>query len=185
MRSQSREPIDVEWVEGSFLMVGRRCVEAVGPLDPYLFFYWEEADFCRRAHYQGWRVILAPKAVARHYARGSTNQQNKAKIDMLQSKNYYVYKLTNPFQGFPKNFMNAFHMFLVYTKQYFFEEPSSVLFHLKVFVDVLKEINLIYKKWVRDRMGGHPPIATEESKSVSVEVIRGVHKKGDLRHLLV
>lgn len=26
-------------------MVSRRCIEAVGPLDPYLYFYWEETDF--------------------------------------------------------------------------------------------------------------------------------------------
>ncbi len=173
MKSKSSDPIDVEWAEGSFLMVSRRCVEAVGPLDPYLFFYWEETDFCRRARYQGWRVVLAPKALARHYARGSTNQQNKAIINMLQSKNYYVYKLTNPFQSFPRNFMNAFHLLLAYTKQYFLEEPSSVLFCLKVFVDVLREISLIYKKWGRDRRGGHPPMTNGEISLQDVGIISG------------
>jgi len=45
-------------LSGAFLMVSRKCVEAVGPLDPYLFFYWEETDFCRRARHLGWRVVL-------------------------------------------------------------------------------------------------------------------------------
>jgi hypothetical protein len=38
MEKRSQYPRDVEWVEGSFLMVSRRCYESVGPLDPVLFF---------------------------------------------------------------------------------------------------------------------------------------------------
>jgi GT2 family glycosyltransferase len=156
MKSQSREPIDVEWVEGSFLMVSRRCVEAVGPLDPYFFLYWEEADFCRRARHKGWRVVLVPSALARHYAGGwsACDQKNRTTANKLQTRNYYIYKLANPFKGFFVNFIAAIHLFLVNIKQYFPGQPTSVISHIRIFAKVLKEIHTIYKKWVRDRKGG-------------------------------
>jgi GT2 family glycosyltransferase len=171
MKSQSCEPIDVEWVEGSFLMVSRRCVEAVGPLDPYLFFYWEETDFCRRARYQGWRVILAPKALARHYARGSTNQQNRALVSMFQSRNYYIFKLTNPFQSFVRNFMDAIHVLLVNGKTHLRSRPSAILLEISAFARVLRDIQIIHQKWRRDRVGDHPMATMPGLESIRVKVL--------------
>ena len=173
MQSQSQQAIDVEWVEGSFLMVSRRCVEAVGPLDPYLFFYWEETDFCRRARYQGWRVVLVPSALARHYAGGwsAGDQQNLASANRLRAKNYYIYKLSDPFKGFSSNFIAAIRLLLVNIKQYFLKKPSFVLFHIRTFVWVLRDIRIIYQKWARDRAGLHPPTSNEEFSLKHVNII--------------
>jgi hypothetical protein len=94
MREGSITPIDVAWVEGSFLAVSAACIRDVGWLDPYLFFYWEEADFCRRARRRGWRVVLAPRAIARHYGGGSAaNHDNANQAKFLKSRNHYVYAL--------------------------------------------------------------------------------------------
>jgi hypothetical protein len=177
MRSQSHEPIDVEWVEGSFLMVSRHCVEAVGPLDPYLFFYWEETDFCRRARYQGWKVVLVPSALARHYAGGwsAGDPKNMMTANKLQARNYYIYKLADPFKAFSSNLIAAIHLLLVNIKQYFLKKPSFVLFHIRTFTWVLRDIRVIYQKWVRDRMGVHSPITTEEFQSTHIEVIPARH----------
>jgi len=179
MRAQSREPIDVEWVEGSFLMVSRPCVEAVGPLDPYLFFYWEETDFCRRAHHQGWRVVLIPSALARHYAGGwsAGDPKNMMTANKLQARNYYIYKLADPFKAFSSNLIAAIHLLLVNIKQYFLKKPSFVLFHIRTFAWVLRDIRVIYQKWLRDRMGGHPSTTTGEFKSINVDIIHGVNKR--------
>jgi hypothetical protein len=176
MKSQSREPIDVEWVEGSFLMVSRRCVEAVGSLDPYLFFYWEETDFCRRARHQGWKVVLVPSALARHYAGGwsAGDKQNKTKASCLQSRNYYIYQLANPFQSFTQNVKDAVHLFLVNLKANN-KGFQSLLFDIRLFGQVIRDIRTIYKKWFRDRMGEHPPITTEEFQSTRIEVIQTHH----------
>jgi GT2 family glycosyltransferase len=173
MMSKSGEAIDVEWVEGSFLMVSRRCVESVGPLDPYLFFYWEETDFCRRARHQGWRVVLVTRALARHYAGGwsAADQQNKTKANWLQSRNYYVYKLANPFQGFVRNIREALHLFLVNVKANRLGFPTSLINEIRVFAKVIREIRHIHKKWTRDLLGIHPPVTTEEFKSVNVGIM--------------
>jgi GT2 family glycosyltransferase len=175
MRSRSKEPIGVEWVEGSFLMVSRQCVEAVGPLDPYFFIYWEEADFCRRARHKGWRVVLVPSALARHYAGGSLvdGQQNLETVNQLQSRNYYIYILADPFRGFFANFIAAIHLFLVNLKQHFPKKLSYMIFHMEIFTHVIKEIRPIYKKWERDRRGGYPPVSNGEISLQDVRVISG------------
>jgi GT2 family glycosyltransferase len=173
MENRSPKPMDVEWVEGSFLMLSQRCIKAVGPLDPYLYFYWEEADFCRRARYQGWRVVLVPKALARHYAGGwsSGNKENLTEADQLKTRNYYIYKLANPSQPFMKNILEAFHLFF-FSIKISFKKPSSTIAQLKIFGKVLKEINHIYWKWIRDRRGGHPPDLRDGFSLQGLEVIQ-------------
>jgi GT2 family glycosyltransferase len=169
------ESIDVEWVEGSFLMVSRECVQSVGPLDPYLFFYWEETDFCRRARHKGWRVVLTPGALARHYAGGWSQalEENRLTANKLQSRNYYVYKLVNPFSGFTCNVVDAIHLLLVNIKQCMIEKPSLAFFHLQVFGKVLANLPTFYRKWARDRRGEHPPQLQEGMLPVEPEIIHG------------
>jgi GT2 family glycosyltransferase len=174
MMSKSREPIEVEWVEGSFVMVNRRCIEAVGPLDPYLHFYWEEADFCRRARFQGWRVALVPSAVARHFGGGSSIGDPKkiAPTNQLSMRNHYIYKLTNPFQGFSRNLLNAFYLFLVHMHYHFPKHLSMVQLHTRIFLAVLQDMRAIYYKWVRDLKGEHPPRVAAPFRDLSAEVIQ-------------
>lgn len=172
MMSKSPVPIDVEWVEGSFLMVSRLCSESVGPLDPHLKFYWEEADFCRRARYQGWRVVLVPNALARHFGGGSVNQGDGYVFNSFRERNYYIYKLTNPFQGFGKNLRDAMHLFLVNLKVNYKEFPESSLIQIRVFGEVIRGILRIYKKWAREKSGGRPSITTEEFQWIRAEVIQ-------------
>jgi GT2 family glycosyltransferase len=175
MMSRSREPIDVDWVEGSFLMVRRCCFESVGPLDPYLYFYCEETDFCRRARYKGWRVVLVPSAYARHYAGGWSvgNQQNKLTSNWLQARNYYIYHFANPFQSFWVNLVDVFHLFLVYLKAYIPQELSNAWFHISLFAKILGEIRPIYRKWSRDRRGGQPSATVAGFQSTEIKVIHG------------
>ena len=174
MQSRSPEPIDVDWVEGSFLMVSRQCVDAVGPLDPFLYFYWEEADFCRRARYRGFRVALVPNAVGRHYAGGWSvgNFHNRSTANMLQARNYYIYQLANPFQSFLFNLADAFHLFLVNVRSAFPRKISRGRSEGRVFTGVMRDIRTIHRKWNRDRRGGHPPFVQDGFSSASGKVIR-------------
>jgi GT2 family glycosyltransferase len=179
MKSKSREPIDVEWVEGSFLMVSRRCVERVGPLDPYLYFYWEEADFCRRARYKGWRVVLVPSALARHYAGGwsSADKVNKQKANWLQSRNYYIYQLANPFQSFTQNLRDGLHLFLVNMESNFPRQMPSLKSHFRIFSEVIRDIRVIHKKWARDKAGIHPRMS---NPGFSLKDVRVFYERTDI-----
>jgi len=175
MGKHSNDPMDVDWVEGSFLMVSRRCYESVGPLDPFLFFYWEEADFCRRARFQGWRVVLVPSALARHYAGGWSqgNGANWNTANHLQSRNYYIYKLANPFHGFLRNCIGALHLLLVNIKGGIAAEPGRAWFHLRVFGSLLRDIRTLYAKWNRDRAGMHPKPMREDMVTLIPDIFPG------------
>ena len=139
-------------------MVSRRCYESVGPLDPLLFLYWEEADFCRRARFHGWRVVLVPAALARHYAGGWSEAErgNRQTANYLQTRNFYIYKLANPFQNFIKNFAEAMHLLVMNIKKAFLVEPGKIYSHLRVFRGLLGDLPQIYSKWSRDRAGRQP-----------------------------
>ena len=182
MKAQSPHPIAVDWVEGSFWMVSRGCIETVGPLDPFLFFYWEETDFCRRARFRGWRVFLVPRALARHFAGGwsKAENQNRKTAASLQYRNYYIYKLANPFQGPVKNIGDALHLLLVNVKAAIFTQPGMATFHLRVFWGVLKEFRRIYEKWNRDRAGKHPAVLRDNMPSLLVQAMGGINgTRGD------
>jgi GT2 family glycosyltransferase len=175
MKTESGEAIDVDWVEGSFLMVSRRCAEAVGPLDPYLFFYCEETDFCRRARYLGWRVVLAPRALTRHYAGGWSqgSRQNTLKKNWLQNRNYYIYHLANPFQSFSRNMLETAHLFGVKVKEHLNNHSTaSIFFEMRVLLFILRNLRRVFLKWQRDRAGGKPPTTTPDLQSLRPEILR-------------
>jgi GT2 family glycosyltransferase len=175
MKSKSSETIDVEWVEGSFLMARRQCVETVGPLDPYLFFYWEEADFCRRARYRGWRVVLAPSALARHYAGGWSqgSRGNTLKKNWFQTHNYYIYHLANPFQYFSRNILDTAHLFGVKIREHLNNHSTTSTFvETRVFLSILRNLRTVFLKWRRDRAGGKPPTTTPDLQSLKPEILR-------------
>ena len=173
IESRSKDLIDSDWVEGSFLMVRRGCYESVGPLDPFLFLYWEEADFCRRARFQGWRVILAPAALARHYAGGwsKSDRGKKNRANYLRTRNLYIYELADPSRSFYNNFIDGFHLFLVNMKEAIQSGPLPMTLYASAYAAVLKDILKIYHKWNRDRKCGHPPLLNKKFSNVQPQVI--------------
>ncbi|MDD4412298.1 MAG: glycosyltransferase family 2 protein [Patescibacteria group bacterium] len=60
------EPLDVDWLLGSFLMIRREALEEVGGFDERFFLYFEDTDICRRFHAKGWRVVYYPEAEIIH-----------------------------------------------------------------------------------------------------------------------
>lgn len=175
IKTGSPESFHVDWVEGSFSMVSRRCLEAVGPLDPYYFMYSEESDFCRRARYRGWDVLLVPNALARHYAGGSSkgNDEMRQALNWLQNRNYYIYHLTNPFQSFSRNMLQTAHLFGVKVKEHLDNRsPASMLSETRILFFILRDLRRVFLKWQRDRAGGEPPRTTAELQSLRPEIFR-------------
>ena len=73
-RSDSRTPMEVDWVSGACMVVKRKAVADVKLMDERFFLYWEDADWCRRMRELGWRVVYFPKASAYHYVGGSSQK---------------------------------------------------------------------------------------------------------------
>lgn len=60
-------PKEVDWLMGSAMMVSKKAIEKVGPMDPRFFMYMEDVDWCRRFWENGYKVVYYPLAVMNHY----------------------------------------------------------------------------------------------------------------------
>jgi hypothetical protein len=59
--------MDVDWLMGSAIMISRKALDEVGPIDPRFFMYMEDVDWCRRFWEKGYRVVYFPEALMHHY----------------------------------------------------------------------------------------------------------------------
>lgn len=59
-------PRHVDWLSGCALLVRRQLIDSIGLLDERFFYYWEEVDWCLRARFSGWTLILEPRAELWH-----------------------------------------------------------------------------------------------------------------------
>ena len=64
----------VDWLSGACLLVRRRAIEAVGPMDEAFFLFNEDVDWCRRMRDAGWDVCYVPDAVAIHHIGASRSK---------------------------------------------------------------------------------------------------------------
>lgn len=71
---ESGQPVVVDWLSGSCLMVRRQVLEEVGWFDDGYFFYMEETDLCERARKAGWLVEYVPQGQIIHLGGGSAHQ---------------------------------------------------------------------------------------------------------------
>lgn len=81
-RNSARE---VDWVQGSAIMVRKEGIEKVGPWDERFFMYFEDADWCRRFWQNGFRVVYLPSAKMIHYYHRSSKKFG-AIIDIILNK---------------------------------------------------------------------------------------------------
>jgi len=59
----------VDWISGCSMMIRAAVFDAIGGLDENFFLYFEETDFCRRAHAAGFSTWYVPQSRVMH-ARG-------------------------------------------------------------------------------------------------------------------
>jgi len=60
------ETHQVDWVQGSCLLLGREAIEQVGVLDENYFFDYEESDLCYRLLQRGWPTMFLASAEIVH-----------------------------------------------------------------------------------------------------------------------
>jgi GT2 family glycosyltransferase len=64
----------LDYVTGTCMLIRRAVLEQVGLFDEAFFFYYEDADFCRRAQEDGWRLSVAPEARVEHAGGATVNR---------------------------------------------------------------------------------------------------------------
>lgn len=172
MNEHSPIPTDVDWVEGSFLMVSRKTVEEAGPLDPCFFAFWEEAEFCRRVRYMGKRVVLVPSARARHYGGVSfSNASGRKMRSWLQSKNFHIYELMDPKRSFGRNIISSMHLLAVNLKSALSESIPAVILELRAYTTVLLNLRMWHKKWLNERRHIRPPAVENRYRGLQPEIL--------------
>ncbi len=87
------QTLDVDWVQGSALMLRREVYAQVGGLDEGYVMYSEELDWCRRAKKAGWRVVfLAEAQIVHHGGKSSDQVVARRQILFQRSKLRYTRK---------------------------------------------------------------------------------------------
>lgn len=63
----------VDYIIGGCMMIRRHAYTAIGPLDEKYFLYYEDTDWCYRAHLQGWKIGFLPNpSIIHDYKRSSS-----------------------------------------------------------------------------------------------------------------
>ena len=100
--------LDVDWVQGSALMMRHEIYRQIGGLDTGYVMYFEELDWCKRAKDAGWRVVyLGDVQITHHGGKSSEQVQAFKHIHYQQSKLRYYRK----YHG--AGFANVLQVFLL------------------------------------------------------------------------
>lgn len=62
-----KEARNVDWLQGSALLVRRKALEEAGLFDERFFLFFEDTDWCRRFWQKHWEVVYVPEAQMVHY----------------------------------------------------------------------------------------------------------------------
>ena len=70
-RLPSRELGSDVYVSGACMLIRRRCYEEVGGLDPGFFMYVDDADYSKRVHDAGWKILYFADTTIVHLQGGT------------------------------------------------------------------------------------------------------------------
>jgi N-acetylglucosaminyl-diphospho-decaprenol L-rhamnosyltransferase len=118
--------LDVDWVQGSALMVRRQAYSQVGELDEGYVMYSEEMDWCRRIKAAGWRVVyLGSAQIVHHGGKSSEQVVAQRHIHFQRSKIRYFHKHHGRLAGE----LLRFFLLLNYVWQLLLEAAKGALGH--------------------------------------------------------
>jgi biotin carboxyl carrier protein len=83
---QYRQVSEVGCVSGCSMLVTREFLHRVGPLDERFFAYYEDVDWCLRAHRSGLSVLYVPRALVWHPDPATRDEQNEL-VTYLMTRN--------------------------------------------------------------------------------------------------
>jgi hypothetical protein len=86
------EPLNVDYVVGSFMFFSARSFNEIGGFDTNLFLYFEEMDICKRLKNKHLKSVFFPKLEYIHLNGASTKLGYVKKIELKVSHLYIVRK---------------------------------------------------------------------------------------------
>lgn len=124
--AQDTDTLSVDWVQGSALLARRTVYEQIGALDTGYVMYFEELDWCKRAHDAGWQASYLGSTRLIHHGGKSADQIGAYKhIYFQQSKLRYYRK----YHGWA--FAHLLRIFLLcsFVSQFLIEAVKALLGH--------------------------------------------------------
>jgi GT2 family glycosyltransferase len=95
-----RTPQECMWLGGMCLLVRREVIGQIGGMDERFFIYYDDTDFCLRAHNKGWKVYYLPSsAVIHHMGKGVGQFKNWLYPKIFESELYFFKKHYGSFQA--------------------------------------------------------------------------------------
>ena len=83
---------EVGWVTGACLMMRREVVAQLGFLDPALYMFYEDLEWCLRIGRKGWKVFYCPTSRVLHLG-GQSTRQNLAKMLVISQQSlFYLFE---------------------------------------------------------------------------------------------
>lgn len=81
----------VDWVLGAAMMIRKKVVNQIGPLDENFYLYGEDIDYCYRAKLHGWHTYYVPSAMITHHHLAESDKSffNKYSQHHLKSMIHY------------------------------------------------------------------------------------------------
>ena len=121
--------VEVDWINGAFMMVKKSAIEKSGMLDGDFFLYHEESEWCARLKKSG-RLYLVGGHSVLHYEGGTTSgvfaSQTKAHSDLSDKKGLQI--LVSLFLRIRKEFGAGWFLFHVVV--FTLSIPFVILFSL-------------------------------------------------------
>ncbi len=118
--------LDVDWVQGSALMLRREVYTQIGGLDEGYIMYSEEMDWCKRAKNAGWRVVYLGTATIIHHGGKSSEQVIANRhVYFQESKLRYFHK----YHGVAVAYLLRVFLLTTYLVQIAIEGLKSLLGH--------------------------------------------------------
>ena len=99
---------DVDWLNGSFMMVRASVVQAVGGLDEYYYTLVCESDWCFRIKKAGWKIVYVPSVEIIHDGGQHSRNRKYTTTNYANLMRYHV----NRFYFFRKHYA-AHDLFLL------------------------------------------------------------------------
>lgn len=85
----------VDYINGACMLAKKEMLNKVGLLDPIYFLYWEENDWCYRAHQLGFESFYTPKAQIWHKTAVSIKTSGLGEYYMIRNKIIFMKKYAN------------------------------------------------------------------------------------------
>ena len=85
---------EVDWVQGSAMLVKKSLVDKIDLMDERFFMYFEDADWCRRSRKAGYKVVYLPEAQMSHYYHRASKKWGFL-LDLLFNKYTRIHILSS------------------------------------------------------------------------------------------